>query len=482
MNTMKKKVFSYLEKWKMLPEGTDVLVGFSGGPDSAALLALLHEYGRLHGNRVLAVHVHHGIRGESADRDLAFCEDFCREREIPFRAYRRDVPELAKSEALSLEEAGRKARYEVFRQCMEEGYGMRTALAHHQNDQAETMLFRLMRGTGLKGLGGMRPVSLPYIRPLLCVGREEILRWLKQETIPWVEDESNADLSYERNRIRHQLLAPMEEIRPGSPARMAAAAERFQEDEDFLEQMTERAWESCVDEVEWGCDIMFTPFVELHSAIQKRLALRCIEKLKGDARDLTAVHAEQVCALVTGRRGSRIALPGGIYAELGYGEISLRKVKKRAQVSTPIPVMQDDSVHFERHEFLGEIFSFSLEAAGKNEKISTNCYTKWFDYDKIKEGAVLRTRRPGDYLANGKGSHKKLKDYLIDCKVPREKRDKCILLADGSHVIWAVGLRISEDYKVSSRTERILKVRREERGGMSDGKASCGNHVVGAGD
>ncbi|MCD8098775.1 MAG: tRNA lysidine(34) synthetase TilS [Lachnospiraceae bacterium] len=462
---MKEKIFAYIEKYKMLPAGTPVLVGFSGGPDSAALLALLKEYGALHGNPVRAVHMHHGIRGESADRDLMFCEAFCREREIPFRAFKRDVPGLAGKEGLSIEEAGRKARYEVFRQCMEAEPGMRTALAHHQNDQAETMLFRLMRGTGLKGLGGMRPVSLPYIRPLLCVGKDEILRWLAQEQIPWAEDESNADLSYERNRIRHQLIVPMEEIRPGSAARMAAAAERLQEDEDFMEQETERTWKHYVRVREQGVDIQLTAFKELHLAIRKRLVLRCMEQLRGSARDLEAVHVEQICALASGKHGSRIQLPGDTCAVLGYREISLRRAKKEPEITTEIPVMRDDSVVYEEHEFLGETFLFSLEAAGKNEKIPTNCYTKWFDYDKIREGAVLRTRRPGDYLANGKGSHKKLKDYLIDCKLPREERDKCILLADGSHVIWAVGLRISEDYKVSGQTKRILKVRKKNAEG-----------------
>ncbi|MCD8241743.1 MAG: tRNA lysidine(34) synthetase TilS, partial [Lachnospiraceae bacterium] len=346
-------------------------------------------------------------------------------------------------------------------QRLAERPGMPTALAHHQNDPAETMLFRLMRGTGLKGLGGMRPVSMPYIRPLLCVRRDEILRWLKQENILWVEDESNEDLSYERNCIRRRLIAPMEEIRPGSVARLAAAAQRLQEDEDFLMQETERAQERYANVTDRGCDIRLAAFAELHPAVQKRLVLYCAEQLRGSARDLTAVHAEQICALASGKRGSRVVLPGGIYAVLGYGEISLRNVEKKPELPAELPVMRDDSVLQEEHEFLGERFLFSLEPVGKNEKIPTNCYTKWFDYDKIREGAVLRTRRPGDYLANGKGSHKKLKDYLIDCKVPREERDKCILLADGSHVIWVVGLRISEEYKVSSRTKRILKVRKK---------------------
>jgi tRNA(Ile)-lysidine synthase len=122
--------------------------------------------------------------------------------------------------------------------------------------------------------------------------------------------------------------------------------------------------------------------------------------------------------------------------------------------------------------FQGKLFEFSLEEWQKNDEIPVNRYTKWFDYDKMKNGIVLRTRQPGDYLANASGAHKKLKDYLIDCKVPREERDKLILLADGSHVIWVVGMRISEEYKITEQTGRILKVQCTEQGGMDDGETS----------
>jgi tRNA(Ile)-lysidine synthase len=466
---MWKKITAYMQKWNMVNPGSRILVGFSGGADSTALLQFLWKYSKEQSISILAVHVNHGIRGEEALRDQRFCEAFCRERNIPFQSVCRDIPAEAKAKGISTEEAGREARYEIFGQYLSEGKADRVALAHHRNDQAETMLFRLMRGTGLRGLRGMEPVRGAYIRPFLCVTRKEIEQWLEEEGLSWVEDGSNQEFLYTRNRIRYQLLEPMEEIRPGAVVNMAKTAERLLELEDYLEQELSKVWEICVEEKEQKIAIRLSDFAGLHPAMQKILTMHCLEKLMNskESTNINANHAEQICALARGRRGSRIMLPGGICAVLGYENLVLKygygSSKKEEAVGCTIPG---------RVYFLGNLFEFSLEEWQKNDEIPVNRYTKWFDYDKIKDGIVLRTREPGDYLANADGAHKKLKDYLIDCKVPREERDKCILLADGSHIIWVVGMRISEEYKITEQTRRILKVRRVVQGGTDDGETS----------
>lgn len=464
---MREKVIAYLEKWNMVSPGMTVLVGFSGGADSTALLKLLWEYGQAHEVKVQAVHVNHGIRGAEAERDQKFCERFCQERGIPFRAVCADIPFISEKEGIGTEEAGRKVRYEIFEQYLENGCADRVALAHHQNDQAETMLFHLMRGTGLRGLCGMKPVRIPYIRPFLCVTRQEIERWLIREGISWVEDSTNRELLYTRNRIRHQLLAPMEQIRPGSTAHMAGTAGQLLEIEDYMEQELRRVWQDCVREKDGAFQILLHPFSLLHPAMKKLLAMRCLERLLGSSRNLKTVHAEQVCALAQGRKGSRIMLPDNIFAVLGYQELTVKRGYGAKISEEPVYCVPDGE-----YLYMGERFCFSLENREKNEEIPVNRYTKWFDYDKIRHGIVLRTRRPGDYLELAGGAHKKLKDYLIDCKIPREERDRCILLADGSHIIWVTGMRISEAYKVTDRTRRILRVQKIEYGGTDDGKTS----------
>lgn len=465
---MRKKVFDYLEKWNMVSAGMCVLVGFSGGADSTALLQLLWEYAREHGMQVCAMHVNHGIRGEEARRDQMFCEIFCRERSIPLQVVQADVPALAAAEGISTEEAGRKVRYEAFSRELQAGRADRVALAHHQNDQAETMLFHLMRGTGLRGLRGMEPVRLPYIRPLLCVGRKEIEDWMTSEQISWVEDSTNRELAYTRNRIRHQVLAPMEEIRPGAAARMAGTAQQLLELEDYLEQEQRQWWEKSVRQESGTLGISLEMFWQMHPVMRKRIAMACMEQLLGTRRNLETVHVEQICRLAEGRRGSRIMLPGNLVAVLGYEELFLKKGYGVEQKEEPLSCHPGSE-----YLFMGEIFRLTLENREKNEEIPVNCYTKWFDYDRIKHNVVLRTRQPGDYLELTGGIHKKLKDYLIDCKVPREDRDRCILLADGSHIIWVVGMRISERYKVTERTKKILKIQKIVDGGDDDGETSC---------
>lgn len=447
------KVYAYLRQKNMAGRGMKVLVGFSGGADSVALLQLLWEYGRREGIEVQAVHVNHRIRGEEAWRDQRFCVQFCRNRRIPIHVFNMDVPMLAKTEGIGLEEAGRKARYRAYEQMLAEGGFDRVALAHHQNDQAETMLFHLMRGTGPRGIRAMEPVRLPYIRPLLCVTKAEIMEWLDMRSLLWVEDSTNGELDYTRNRIRHQIMEPMEQIRPGSAAHMAKAAQRLGEMEDYLERQAKKAWEDCSRKQDGVYHISLEKFTALHPALQKLTALKGLEELFGGRRDLGSVHVEQICALAKGRRGSRVMLPSGGFAVLGYDEMLLKKGYGTEAAEEPLACLPGNV-----YRYMGRTYRFELENHVKNEEIPVNCYAKWFDYDKIKNGMVLRTRRAGDYLQTGRSGHKKLKDYLIDSKVPREVRDSCTLLADGSHVIWVVGMRISEEYKVTKETRQVLKV------------------------
>ena len=450
---METRVYGYMERWKMAEPGMRVLTGFSGGADSVALLAMLQEYGQRQGFTGEALHVNHGIRGAEAKRDQAFCQAFCEARGIPCKVVYEDVPAYARREKISLEEAGRAVRYRVFSGEVAAGRADRVALAHHQNDQAETMLFHLMRGTGLRGLRGMEPIRLPYIRPLLCVSRQEIESWLGKRQMIWMEDSTNQELAYTRNQLRHQVIAPMEAIRPGSIGRMAGLAERLLELEDYLSGKLEHLKKQGVQKEGEGFSVSLKILKDLHPAMRKLLIHGCLESLLSGERDLKALHVDQVCRLLEGRSGSRLTLPGGCYAVLEYEKLLLKKGYGGEKSEEEVYCVPGGEYHY-----MGEIFCLTLENCEKIGEIPVNRYTKWFDYDKIKGNVVLRTRRPGDYLELSGGGHKKLKDYLIDCKIPREKRDRCILLADESHILWVAGMRISEGCKVTEGTKRVLKV------------------------
>ena len=459
------KVRAYMEKQHMISAEDHIIAGISGGADSVCLFFVLLDLRDRMGISFTAVHVNHGLRGEAANRDEEFVRELCGQYGIPLEVFRVDLESISKKRKQSLEECGRNIRREAFEQIRERCGGTKIALAHHQNDQAETMLFHLMRGTGVRGLRGMEPVRMPYIRPFLCAAREEIVGWLTERGLSWVEDSTNREKEYTRNRIRYEVLAAMEDIRPGSTVRMAGTAERLWEAEDYLENELGRWMEEGVREKDGAYELSLEVFGRMHGLMQKKVVLRCLERLYGSPE---AVHAEQVCALADGRRGNRVTLPDSCVAVLEYEKIRLKRGYKTAEPGEAVYCEPGGEYHY-----MGASFRLTLENCEKIGEIPVNRYTKWFDYDKIKNNAVLRTRRPGDYLELSGGIHKKLKDYLIDQKVPREERDQCILLADGSHVIWVAGMRISERYKVTDRTRRMLKVQMRENGGTKDGEASC---------
>ncbi len=466
---MEKKVYQYIRELQMLAPGMRVAVGFSGGADSTALLELLWKYGKEHQIEIYALHINHGIRGEEADRDQAFCEAFCKTRKIRLLVLQKDVPQIAEQEGISLEEAGRNVRYAAFSEELA-GNTDRVALAHHQNDQAETMLFHLARGSGLRGLRGMEPVRGAYIRPFLCVTREEIVHWLIKREISWVEDATNQELTYTRNRIRHQVVKPLEELRPGSIKRMAKTAKKLLEIEDFLDEEVEKQWKKSVQIEEDTLRISREQLSKMHPVLREFLLLKGLEWLLKGIRSPEAIHVEQICQLLEGKSGNRIMLPGGCIVVLDYQELLLKRHYGGEKTEDIIYCAPGQKYHYMGADFLFTLEN--LEENVKNVEIPVNRYTKWFDYDKIKDNVILRTRRPGDYLEVAPGLHKKLKNYLIDQKVPKEVREQLILLADGAHIIWVVGMRISERYKVTKGTRRILKVQKMVHGGTDDKETS----------
>lgn len=241
-----KKVFSYMERHRMIVPGDKIIAGVSGGADSVCLLFLLLEYCRRVPVSLCAVHVNHCIRADSG-QDAQFVESLCRELGVPFYLAREDVRGLAAREKLSEEDAGRIARYRAFRRAAEEMGGTKIAVAHNMGDNAETMLFHLFRGSGLKGLCGIAPVRGNVIHPLLCLERREVEAYLAERGISWRTDSTNGEDHYRRNRIRHHILPYAEsEIAQGAAVRMCRTAELLSETEDYLERQTREAWGRCV--------------------------------------------------------------------------------------------------------------------------------------------------------------------------------------------------------------------------------------------
>ncbi len=479
----------------MFPEGTGAVLGVSGGADSVCLLFVLHALQEELGIRLWAVHVNHRIRPEAGE-DAAFVRQLCQGLGVPFVLKERDVPALAAARGLSGEEAAREARYECLREAAGELGGALIAVAHNAQDQAETVLFHLFRGTGLTGLCGMRPLRDGIARPLLETERGEILAYLERKGAAHVEDATNGEDFYARNRIRHHILPyAREQISEGCVAHMCRTAGMLAETEEYLVLQTRRARERCVGgadtslpgpdrEIHVDCRAL----LEEHPAIQKRLLLELLKELAPGSRELGAVHVESLLGLFTRQGNGDLNLPGGILARRRYREVVLLRPQTERPPRElpfagigPIPpggwtgTLPDGRIL--RLELLeGE--ALPRDFLENWEKIPKSRYTKWLDCDKIsvvptKTPPLLtvRGRREGDFLyirtGEGRVGRKSLKEYLIGEKVPRQERDGIPLLACGSHVLWAVGYRISEACKVGRDTRRILRVQLQEKtGGM----------------
>ncbi len=437
-------MFAYIEKYRMIEAGSQAVAGVSGGADSVCLLFLLMEYQKRVPFSLRAAHVNHHVRGEEAVRDQEFTRRLCESLGVPLDLYDYDVPRMAETEHLSCEEAGREARRRAFYRTAcrwERPDQVRIALAHHENDQAETVLHNLVRGAGLAGLAGIRPVhrtgSGMYIRPLLCISREETENYLIQRGIPWVTDSTNEEEVYTRNKIRREILPALMQINSGAVKNIAAAAGRVLEAEDYLSELTQKAVEKYTAK-EGSVWILSRDLFEEPMLLQKRVVKNVLEAAAGKKKDLSSAHMEAVLELAKGRTGASASLIYGLRAQQVYGDIHITRGEQEKK----------DLLELEFRVFPYE-----------NQQIPEKTYTKWFDYDKIKNGLAVRRRLPGDYLMISRdGGTKKLKDYFIDCKVPRRERDNVTLLADGSHVLWAVGYRISEYYKVTSQTKKVIKV------------------------
>lgn len=444
MNTadMKKKVLDFIREQHMVEEGDGVLAAVSGGADSVCLLFLLCSMREELAVRLAAFHLHHGLRGAEADRDEAFVKQLCEAWQVPFYSAHEDAAAYGRERGISEEEAGRELRYSHLEALADRLSFGKIAVAHHREDQAETVVFHLFRGTGLKGMGGIRPVRGKIIRPLLECSRQEIEGYLRENGISWCEDSTNSENTYKRNRIRNELLPWAGQYLNERASEHAAQFARFAAQADaYFEAQAEM-----ILEAENRAAVSVRTFDSQPEILKGYLVRAMIRQAGGSARNLTERHIQAVCALTGPGGGVRADLPGGLQAVRGYRELRIAR-----------PERLEESGILEQ---LGKQLQFRVYPREKQLEIPKNRCTKWFDYDRIKTTLQIRNRRPGDYLVvTSKGGKKKLKDYLINEKIPRLERDHLMLLASGQEILWIVGKRISEAYKITESTKRVLEIK-----------------------
>lgn len=448
------KVEQTIERHALLASGDTVVAALSGGADSCALLSVLVQFAEKYRLTTVVAHFNHGLRGSFSDEDEAFCRNLAKRYGLAFAAEKMSDPSVPRG--MSPEDYFRRMRYLFLDRVAADVGASKIALGHQLQDQAETVLLNILRGSGLGGLKGIAPIrDGRYIRPLLDATRKEILAYLKERGLTYREDRSNESPVYLRNRVREEVIPLLREhYNPRIEQNLARMAQILRRDDDFIEASLEEATAgSAVRQVKEGVSFSVTFFRSLHASLRFRLIKTLLERTAGPEAGFSFAHIAAVAdlALAPGPSGS-IALPGGLCARREYETVVIGPALSGLVPDYAYPVAIPGTVDVKER---GITLSFRKERAGA---MPLPAGSSWcFDADKIRDPLTLRNRRPGDrFEPLGTKGSQKVKKLLIDRKIPRIRRQGVALLADLESVVWIENLHVSDRVKVTPETKTLL--------------------------
>jgi tRNA(Ile)-lysidine synthase len=452
------KVAAAITKHSMLSGGEKVLVGLSGGPDSVCLLSVLHSLRERLILEISAVYVDHGLRPRETGKEIEFCKNLCGRLNVPFFTKTINVKSYAQDRKMNMQEAARQVRYGVFEEISNNIGARRIALGHTADDQAETLLMRLFRGSGPTGLSGIPPVRIDIIRPLIETGRAEIEGFLKDEKIEFIVDSSNLKEHYLRNRIRLSLVPMLREYNPDIIKTLSKTAAIFRDEEKYFEIIVTKALMKLISrKTDSRIELFLSPLEVMDKAIMRRLLRRAIDDTKG-LRGISFIHIEDIIDLIkTGDSGDRIYLPQGIRVIKEYATLIL--------TSEPPVTLGTYSLTVPGEVILKEAGILIKSSLVTESELHTTKRDKdrWtdsgvFDADKLTSPLVVRPRKDGDFFyPAGFGRRKKIQDFFVDEKVPRDERKRVPLIISGNDIIWVVGYRGDDRFKVGEETEKVVR-------------------------
>jgi len=448
MNDLKQRVLQFIQKERLIPgEKGDksekiLLVGVSGGPDSVCLLNILDQLKESLGVSLHACHLNHMLRGASSDADARYVSTLAQRLGIAATVERRDVKAYQREHRLSIEEAAREVRYDFFAQLAESIGARRIALGHTRDDQVETILMHLVRGTGLAGLRGMGPITtwqgrkgnaLLVVRPLLEVAREETEAYCSAYALKPRTDFSNFSPAFLRNRLRYHLIPLLQSYNRNVSAALLRTARAAADELSYLEQGVSQVWEGVVKEQPNGLLLDIEALRSLHPALQRHLLRRVLGEILGDLTDIQSVHIEKMMEAVSKPAGKRISLPRGLLFHVGYNTCL---VTKGAYDTCPFPTLEGEH----RLNVPGDtsLPGWRVRASVTQPGGKADGFRACLDFEEA-------------------GSEpKKLQDFMVDAKIPRAWRDSVPLVCSPKGIMWVVGWRIAEGVKVKDSTKRVL--------------------------
>ncbi len=453
------QVKSTIDKFGLLDKGDKVIVSVSGGPDSTALLFALNGLKLDYGLRLYIAHMDHMFRAsEETGKDYEYVYALSRKLKIPLIFKKIDVPAYARGSGLSLEEAARDRRYEFLVKSAAEHGARKIAMGHTLDDQAETVLMRMIRGSGLAGLRGIpveRAVNGAFIiRPLIECWRKDVEAYLSGLKIIARQDSTNLMQKFLRNRIRHELMPLLEKYNPNVKKALARTAQNFNYDYQIVADAVDRSFSKCGKVKGGSVSLMIKKLKAREPGIRRGVIRKAIEAVKGDLKGIDYSHIEDIEALISSGRGA-LDLPGRIRASGSGDTLVICAIKEKASVPgvwRQLPYPGSAEVPELKLAFDARQVKSSIES-GKPRSV------EYLDLDSIEGPLYIRTWEKGDrFKPLGMAREKKLQDFFVDQKVPRQKRPAVPLLVSGRDIIWVCGMRLSDKVKILPGTKRILKV------------------------
>lgn len=449
-----------VKKYRMFSGGEKIVVGVSGGIDSMVLLTLLQQFVEKFQGELVVAHLNHGLRGKESDHDESFVKNIAEAVGLSCITKKINVGDIALKEGLNLQDAARSARYSFFEEVLEDLGCDSIALGHNADDQAETMLMRIIRGSGIKGLGGIPPVRGVIIRPLIELTREDINAYATKNSINFTEDSSNIKTSYLRNKLRHQLIPTLKEYNPRICHELNLLSSINRDVESYLQDEVEKIFKKAIcPESEDGVAVFLdlSTFNKIPAALKAKVIMKAVERLMGSSSGLFSAHILDVESLaLNGVSGRSINLPKGLIVLLEYGRLIFScdarpKDDSFFKCLLNIPgdtIIQEAGIILRASKAIRE--GSNLKGDKKSIYLDMKLFSEPFEVRNFIAGDRIRIK--------GMSGRKKLKDLFIDEKVPPRLRRKIPILVSGSEILWVIGLRQSKFINTESFKGELIKV------------------------
>lgn len=438
---MTDKVLRTIEACQMLQGCQTLGIGLSGGADSVCLAHILsHNKGGLGLKTIKGIHIHHGIRGDEADRDLEFSRKFCENLGIEFVSHYINVPEEVKKTGESVEECARRLRYD----CFSKSGCDKVATAHNLNDTIETFVFNLTRGASLSGLCGIPYTRDIYIRPLLDCSRAEIEQYIKENQLEFVTDSTNLSDDYTRNKIRHNILPLFFEMNPSFDKSFSKCLDSLKMSKEFISESAEKLLIKSRCDGYYDCNV----FYDCHEALKYQVVSLILNE--NNIRDISREHLNAILNVI--ENGGSVSVCGNIKVNVERKRLFFGEIQKTEYFEIPFNINENS--------FLTPIGEFEIEIINKKDLQIVNKQDKkyYIDYDKISADVILRNRRDGDEYQLPNRPTKSFKKLFNENKIPVSERDRMLILSDNDDIIWTEFFGVSKKCKIDDNTKKIVKI------------------------